>query len=81
MTTERYIRIFAGFLVVLSTTLGLLHSPWWFALTLFVGANLFQFGFTQFCPLEIILKKLGVPTCQAAGKSAAEKAPTSNQSI
>lgn len=60
MTTERYIRIFAGFLVLLGTTLGLLHSPWWLALPLFVGANLLQFGFTNFCPLEIILKKCGV---------------------
>jgi hypothetical protein len=36
------------------------HMSWlWF--TLFVGANLFQSGFTQFCPMDSILKKLGVP--------------------
>ncbi|MCF8077125.1 MAG: DUF2892 domain-containing protein [Desulfotignum sp.] len=39
--------------------LGLLHSPCCFALTLFVGLNLVQSGFTDFCPLEKILRKLG----------------------
>ncbi|MDX9754334.1 MAG: DUF2892 domain-containing protein [bacterium] len=62
MTTERIIRICAGLMILLSTTLGLLHSPWWFALTLFVGLNLFQFGFTQFCPMEVLLKKMGYPS-------------------
>jgi hypothetical protein len=33
----------------------------WLWFTLFVGANLFQSGFTTFCPLDSILKKLGVP--------------------
>ena len=33
----------------------------WLWLTFFVGANLFQYGFTKFCPLGLILKKLGVP--------------------
>lgn len=61
MNTERLIRIFAGTLVLVSTILGLLYSKWWFAITIFVGANLFQSGFTGFCPLENILKKLGVP--------------------
>ncbi|MCS6809827.1 MAG: DUF2892 domain-containing protein, partial [Tepidimonas sp.] len=36
-------------------------SEWFLAFTAFVGLNLFQFGFTNFCPLAIILKKLGVP--------------------
>ncbi|UOD35503.1 DUF2892 domain-containing protein [Deferribacteraceae bacterium V6Fe1] len=61
MNTERLVRIFAGTFVIISTILGLLYSKWWFAFTLFVGANLLQSGFTKFCPLEIILKKLGVP--------------------
>jgi hypothetical protein len=65
MTTERIVRIVAGFFILLSLSLGLegrplfQHSKWvWF--TVFVGANLFQSGFTQFCPLEMILKKLGI---------------------
>lgn len=65
MTTHRIVRIVAGFFVLLSLTLGvqaspLFHNVHWLWFTAFVGANLFQSGFTQFCPLEIVLKKLGV---------------------
>ena len=72
MTPERIVRIVAGLFVLLSLSLGiegspLFHSPNWLWFTAFVGANLFQSGFTQFCPLEMILKKLGVGTpCQAS---------------
>lgn len=72
MTTERLVRIFAGTFVLASLGLGVPGSPifvnqnfLWF--TAFVGANLLQSGFTCFCPLEIILRKLGV-------KSAAQPA-------
>lgn len=66
MTVERYIRIFAGLFILISLALGveaspLFVSPWWLAFTAFVGLNLFQFGFTGFCPLAIVLRKLGVP--------------------
>ncbi len=66
MTVERYIRIFAGTFILLSLALGVQESPifvsaWFLLLTAFVGANLLQFGFTNFCPLGIILKKAGVP--------------------
>ena len=66
MTVDRLIHIFAGCFILLSLALGLEASPiylskWWLAFTAFVGANLLQFGFTQVCPLGIILKKLGVP--------------------
>ena len=66
MTIDRLIRIFAGSFVLVSLALGapgspLFVSPWWLAFTAFVGANLLQFGFTNVCPLGIILKKLGVP--------------------
>jgi hypothetical protein len=65
MTTDRMIRIFAGAFVLLSLALGvegspLFHNANWLWFTAFVGANLFQSGFTRFCPLEIVLKKLGV---------------------
>jgi hypothetical protein len=72
MTPERIVRIVAGLFVLLSLSLGvegspLFHSTNWLWFTAFVGANLFQSGFTQFCPLEMILKKLGVGTpCQAS---------------
>lgn len=71
MTVERYIRIFAGLFILVSLALGVEGSPlfvsrWWLALTAFVGANLFQFGFTKFCPLGIVLRKLGVPETAAS---------------
>jgi len=64
MTINRIVRIIAGLFVLLSLGLGVEGSPLfvnqnflWF--TAFVGANLFQSGFTQLCPLDRILKKLG----------------------
>ena len=66
MTVQRYIFVFAGFFVMLSLALGVEGSPlfvskWALAFTAFVGINLFQSGFTNFCPMSLILKKLGVP--------------------
>jgi hypothetical protein len=66
MTVERWIRVIAGLFIMTSLALGvqgspLFVSPWFLAFTAFVGLNLFQFGFTNFCPLGLILKKLGVP--------------------
>ncbi len=65
MTINRIVRIVAGFFVLLSLGLGVQGSPvfvssnfLWF--TAFVGANLFQSGLTNLCPLDTILKKLGV---------------------
>jgi len=67
MNTERIIRIFAGTVVLASLALGAPASPLfvsagWLWLAAFVGANLFQSGITRFCPLEIMLKRLGVKT-------------------
>ena len=66
MTVERYIRLMAGFFVMLSLALGveaspIFVSPWFLAFTAFVGANLFQSGITGFCPPAFLLRKLGVP--------------------
>ena len=71
MNTENIIRIFAGTMILVSLAFGadvspLFHSRYWLWLTAFVGANLFQFGFSGFCPLEFVLKKLGVSTCAQA---------------
>ena len=71
MTTERIVRMVAGIFILLSLGLGVEGSPLfhhqnrlWF--TAFVGFNLLQSSFTQFCPLEMILKKLGVQSsCQS----------------
>ena len=71
MTTENLIRIFAGSFILASLLLGVEASPLyvskhflWF--TAFVGANLFQYGFSNVCPLGIILRKLGVPVAANA---------------
>lgn len=66
MNVERLIRIFAGSFIIVSLALGVQGSPlfvskWFLAVTAFVGINLFQFGFSNICPLGMILKKLGVP--------------------
>ncbi len=71
MTTERLIRIFAGMFVLVSLALGAPASPLyvsahWLWLTVFVGFNLFQSGFTRLCPLEIMLKKAGVKSSSGA---------------
>ena len=65
MTTDRAIRIMAGAFVLISLALGVEGSPLfvskyfvWF--TAFVGANLFQSGFTRFCPAESMMVKLGM---------------------
>jgi hypothetical protein len=65
MTSWQLVRIFAGLFILISLALGIAGSPlfvsqWWLAFTAFVGANLLQSGFTHWCPLEIILRKLGV---------------------
>lgn len=60
MTLERYIRLFAGAFVLTSLVLAHVHSPHWLWFTAFVGFNLLQSSLTQFCPLEMVLKKLGV---------------------
>jgi hypothetical protein len=74
MTVDRYIHIIAGLFILLSLALGIEGSPlfvskWALAFTAFVGANLFQFGFSNVCPLGFILKKLGVP--ESAGGACA----------
>lgn len=61
MTIDRIVLAFAGAMVLLSLLLGLVVSPYWFLLSGFVGLNLFQSAFTGFCPLAIVLKKLGRP--------------------
>jgi hypothetical protein len=60
MTVDRYLRMIAGFFVLLSLTLGYWVSPYWYLLTIFVGLNLFQSAFTNWCLMMTILRKLGV---------------------
>jgi hypothetical protein len=60
MKTEQYIRTIAGSFVSLSVLLAYVHSPYWLFFTAFVGLNLLQSAFTKWCPMEILLGKLGV---------------------
>ena len=62
MTVDRYLRLAAGFFVLLSLALGRWVDPHWYYFTAFVGLNLFQSAFTNWCPLMTILEKLGVRT-------------------
>ncbi len=61
MTIDRYLRLIAGFFIMLSVALGVFVHPNWFYFTAFVGLNLFQSAFTNWCPMITILRKLGVP--------------------
>jgi hypothetical protein len=59
MSIERIVFAVAGLFVLVSVVLGYYVSPWFLAFTAFVGANLLQSAFTGFCPLALILKRLG----------------------
>jgi len=65
MTSWQIVRIFAGCFILISLLLGVPASPvfvseYWLLFTAFVGLNLLQSGFTRWCPLEIIMRRLGV---------------------
>ncbi len=66
MCTERYLRLLAGIVVLVSLALGLLASKTWFVLTALVGINLLQSAFTNWCPAKTLLERLGTrsdPEC------------------
>ena len=60
MNIDRAVMAFAGFMVLMSLALGWFVSPYFLLLTAFVGLNLLQAAFTGFCPLAIVLKKIGM---------------------
>jgi hypothetical protein len=60
MNVERYLRLIAGLFVMATVALGYWVNSNWFLFTAFVGLNLFQSAFTNWCPMITILKKLGV---------------------
>ncbi|MHC4430465.1 MAG: YgaP family membrane protein [Planctomycetota bacterium] len=68
MTVERYLRKIAGAFVLLSVLLAHYHSAYWLLFAAFVGLNLLQSAFTDWCPMMTILKKLGVES-QACARS------------
>jgi Protein of unknown function (DUF2892) len=66
MQSWQIVRIVAGSFILLSLALGvpgspLFVSPWWLAFTAFVGVNLLQSGFTNWCLMEQIVRRLGAP--------------------
>ncbi|MFO7604426.1 MAG: DUF2892 domain-containing protein [Gammaproteobacteria bacterium] len=65
MSIDRIVMIFAGSVILISLLLAVKFNINWLWLTAFVGANLLQAGFTKFCPLAIIAKKLGAKPGQA----------------
>ena len=77
MTVERYLRLIGGAFVVLSVALGYWVSQYFYLFTAFVGLNLFQSGFTNWCPMMWFLRKAGVkdqapiPKPDAPGRLAA----------
>jgi len=69
MSMERSLRLIAGAAVLLSLAAGWWLSPWFFLFTAFVGFNLFQSAFTNWCPVMVVLEKAGVgqpPSKEAA---------------
>jgi hypothetical protein len=61
MYIDRLLRIIAGAFILLSVVLAVKVNINWLWFTAFVGLNLFQSGFTNWCPMITILEKLGVP--------------------
>ena len=72
MTVERYLRAIAGFFILLSILLAHFHSPYWLLFTGFVGLNLLQSAFTNWCQMMTVLKKLGVETQCRVSKNESE---------
>lgn len=61
MNIDRIVFAFAGSMILISVLLAWLVSPLWMLLAAFVGLNLLQSAFTGFCPLAMVLRKLGLP--------------------
>jgi hypothetical protein len=60
MDLNRWLRLLAGLFVTATVALGYFVSPKWLLFTAFVGLNLFQSAFTNWCPMMTFLRKLGV---------------------
>jgi hypothetical protein len=60
MNIDRAVLALAGLMILASLLLGYFVSHWWYWFTAFVAANLFQSAFTGFCPLAMMLRKLGI---------------------
>jgi hypothetical protein len=61
MTVERALRLMAGIVILLSLALAHFVSPYWYLLTIFVGLNLLQSAFTNWCPAMTLFRRMGLP--------------------
>jgi hypothetical protein len=68
MTVERALRLIAGALVALSVLLGIYVNANFLWFTLFVGLNLFQSAFTNWCPMMVVLRRVGLRDTSHAGR-------------
>jgi hypothetical protein len=73
MTVERMLRLIAGCFVVASVLLGIFVHRYFLWFTLFVGVNLFQSAFSDWCPMMSILRRAGVPDPASTSKALAAK--------
>ena len=65
MSIERALRLIAGLVILVSLVLFHFHSPYWLFFTAFVGLNLLQSGFSDWCPMIPILERVGLKRCKA----------------
>jgi hypothetical protein len=68
MTIERGLRLIAGMVVLLSLFMAWFFSPYWLGLTAFVGLNLLQSAFTNWCPMVWLLGRIGLEPCEVRAK-------------
>ncbi len=73
MTIERGLRMMAGFFVLLTLALGHWINPYWYLFTAFVGLNLLQSAFTNWCPGMWMLAKLGLKSNEQAARAHAAR--------
>jgi glucan phosphoethanolaminetransferase (alkaline phosphatase superfamily) len=60
LTVERSVRLMAGVIILVSLALAYYFTPYWLWLTAFVGLNLLQSAFTNWCPAMSVLRALGL---------------------
>lgn len=63
MTVETALRLIAGTLILITLALAAWVDPWWALFTAFIGLNLIQSGFTDWCPMVWVLQKFGLRRC------------------
>ena len=69
MTVERGVRLMGGVMVLISLLLAHFVSLYWLWLTVFVGLNLLQSAFTNWCPAMIMLRAIGLKDANCGPKS------------